>query len=67
MTGPRGLPPSAGYQVYLVRLWQERPGGPWRALAKDSQSGDEVRFATLEQLCLFLHERMAGSGDADTG
>jgi len=55
----RGQPP-AGYQAYLVRLWQESPRGAWRALAKDARTGDEVRFATLEQLFLFLHGRTTG-------
>jgi subtilisin-like proprotein convertase family protein len=55
----RGQPP-AGYQAYLVRLWQESPRGSWRALAKDARTGDEVRFATLEQLFLFLHGRTTG-------
>ncbi len=52
--------PSAGYQAYLVRLWQESPQGPWRALVKDARTGDEVRFATLEPLFLFLHGRTTG-------
>jgi hypothetical protein len=52
---------AAGYQAYLVRLWQQSPSGPWRALAKDSRSGEEVHFATLEQLFLFLHGRTTGA------
>ena len=52
--------PRRGYQAYLVRLWQESPQDLWRALAKDAQTGDEVRFATLEQLFLFLHARTTG-------
>jgi hypothetical protein len=49
-----------GYHAYLVRLWQERPQSPWRALAKDVRTGQEFRFATLEQLFLFLHGRTMG-------
>ncbi len=55
----RGQPP-AGYQAYLVRLWQESPRGAWRALIKDARTGDEVRFATVEQLFLFLHHQTMG-------
>lgn len=54
----RGQQPGR-YQAYLVRLWQEHPHAPWRALAKDARTGQEFRFATLEQLFLFLHERTA--------
>ena len=60
MTDVRCSQPPAGYQAYLVRLWQESPQGPWRALAKDARSGEEVHFSTLEQLFLFLHGRTAG-------
>lgn len=56
--GRRG--PYGEYQAYLVRLWQDGPDAPWRALARDAETGDEQRFATLEQLFLFLHHRTHG-------
>ncbi len=65
MTEARRGQPPAGYQAYLVRLWQESPRGPWRALTKDARTGDEVRFATLEQLFLFLHGRTTGEREQE--
>jgi hypothetical protein len=60
--------PHGGYQAYLVRLWQDSPDAPWRALTRDAETGDEQRFATLEQLFLFLHRRAHGTRtDASAG
>jgi hypothetical protein len=49
------------YQAYLVRLWQDSPGMPWRALARDAETGEECRFSTVEHLFLFLHRRTEGA------
>lgn len=42
------------YHSYLVRLWQEYPGAPWRASAQSVQSGKLIHFATLTALATFL-------------
>jgi hypothetical protein len=42
--------------AYLLRLWQEAPQTPWRALTRDVESGEERHFATLDQLFLFLYQ-----------
>jgi len=49
------------YRAYLVRLWQDSPHAPWRALARDVETGEERRFATVEHLFLFLHRRTEGA------
>jgi hypothetical protein len=48
------------YQAYLVRLWQDSPDMPWRALARDAETGAECRFPTIEHLFLFLHRKTEG-------
>ncbi|HEX6509652.1 MAG TPA: hypothetical protein VF221_18640 [Chloroflexota bacterium] len=55
------LRPSGNYRAYLVRLWQESPDIPWRVLARDVETGEECRFATIEQLFLFLHRQTEGA------
>lgn len=53
-------PRGEGYQAYLVRLWQERPDTPWRALVRDAANDEEHRFATIEDLFLFLRRQTDG-------
>jgi hypothetical protein len=50
------------YHAYLVRLWQDRPESPWRALTRDCANDEERRFATVEELFLFLHQQTDGAG-----
>ena len=57
--GQHARPPGA-YRAYLVRLWQDSAEGPWRAMAREAESGEEHRFATIEQLFLFLHRQTQG-------
>jgi hypothetical protein len=61
--GPPLIAPGA-YHAYLVRLWQDHPSSPWRASAQSVQSGEVVRFATLEALWQFL-ERATGPSPPD--
>ncbi|MEZ4705570.1 MAG: hypothetical protein R3A44_00105 [Caldilineaceae bacterium] len=42
------------YFSYLVRIWRDTPSTPWRASARSVQSGETVRFSTLEALYEFL-------------
>ena len=42
------------YRAYLVRLWRDDSQQPWRASAQSVQSGELVRFATLQELFIFL-------------
>ncbi len=42
------------YCSYLVRLWREQPGTAWRAAAQNVQTGEIVRFASIESLCRYL-------------
>jgi len=54
---------SSRYQVYLLRLWQERPASPgraavWRFSLEDPRTGRRHGFANLEGLMAFLRERL---------
>lgn len=42
------------YAAYLVRLWQDSDGGPWRASAQSAHTGDIQLFAGLDELFVFL-------------
>jgi hypothetical protein len=57
----------APYRAYLVRFWQEGPAVPWRALTRDAETQEERRFATVEQLFLFLYRQTEGAGSEGTG
>lgn len=42
------------YTAYLLRLWQERDGAPWRATLENSHTNQRSCFATLLDLVVFL-------------
>lgn len=54
-------PTSPQYRAYLVRLWRDGAHEPWRASAQSVQSGELIRFATLEELFAFLEIHMPDS------
>ena len=56
-------PPN--YSAYLVRLWQESPHAAWRASAQCASTGDKVYFASLNDLCTFLHTKTEAGQKAD--
>lgn len=47
------------YSAYLVRLWRDTPSTPWRASAQSVQSGETVRFGSLQALFAFLDAQTA--------
>jgi hypothetical protein len=53
-------PREERYHAYLVRLWQDGPDSPWRALTRNCANDEERRFATVEELFLFLHQQTDG-------
>ncbi len=55
-------PSDERYHAYLVRLWQDRPDRPWRALVRCCANDAEQRFATVEELFLFLYRQTDGAG-----
>jgi len=58
------------YRSYLVRLWREAPGDPWRCQVRCVGRGRERRFAGLAELFEFLVTDAAGGsegGEDDAG
>ncbi|MEM7115963.1 MAG: hypothetical protein AAF614_26210 [Chloroflexota bacterium] len=45
---------STNYRAYLLRLWRERPKGPWRASLEEAQSHEKRNFADVASLMVFL-------------
>jgi hypothetical protein len=54
------------YRSYLLRLWREAPGAPWRCQVQCVGTGREQRFAGLAELFEFLVADAAG-GVEETG
>ena len=55
--------PYRPYQAYLVRLWSEGAGTVWRASAQSVQSGETIRFASLDALFTFLYDQTCDPSD----
>ena len=41
-------------RLYLLNLWREAPGTPWRASLRQDGDAERIGFADLEALALFL-------------
>lgn len=46
--------PQSDYHAYLLRLWRESPGGPWRAWLQDAATGERHGFVSLSAVMRFL-------------
>lgn len=44
------------YAAYVLRLWQEREGFPWRATLVNPRTHERASFATLPDLVAFLED-----------
>jgi hypothetical protein len=55
------------YRSYMVRLWREAPGDPWRCQARCVGTGDLRRFAGLAELFEFLVADLAGGSEGREG
>ena len=58
------IPHQRGYQVYILRAWQERPASAhqepvWRFSLEDTGSGQRIGFSDLENLRDFLQAQIA--------
>jgi hypothetical protein len=52
----------AHHRLFLLRLWREEAGAPWRAILREANSQARVAFPDVEALALFLLQ-MADAGD----
>ncbi len=55
----------AHYHSYLVRLWCEQSPPQWRASLRSIQTGEERRFAHVEQLFIFLYAQTTAPSDEE--
>lgn len=62
-TNPHQSPVT--YHSYLIRLWQDHVQGPWRASAHCVQTGETVRFGSIEALLAYLMDQSATAREAD--
>ncbi|MBN1993911.1 MAG: hypothetical protein JW953_14520 [Anaerolineae bacterium] len=56
------------YQVYLLRLWQERPASPkcppvWRYSVENIRTHRRYGFGSLEELIAFFRTRSVNTKD----
>lgn len=55
MTHPEDSRPNGPRrQSFLLTLWQEQAGGPWRASLRPNDGGERQGFATVEHLAAHL-------------
>ncbi|MCB8926749.1 MAG: hypothetical protein H6652_14110 [Ardenticatenaceae bacterium] len=45
------------YHAYLLRIWREEEGMPWRATLQNPHTGEQEGFASVEQLIEFLRDK----------
>ena len=53
------LPRPSRYQAYLLRLWRDGPGAPWRAALEVPSGEATFRFGTVGALFAFLRDQLA--------
>ena len=49
------------YRSYLLRLWREQAGLPWRCQVQCVRSGKVRRFDGLDGFCEFLVDELGGN------
>jgi hypothetical protein len=42
------------YQSYILRIWQDQPGGDWRSSLTDTRTQECTAFPNLSELFAFL-------------
>lgn len=55
---------TTNYKGYLVRIWRSSSHSPWRASTRNTNTGEQHQFATLEALFLFLREETTDHHEA---
>ena len=55
------------YLAYLLRLWQTQDKGEigWRASLENAHTGEKLAFAHLDELVVFLRERIGLAAPAE--
>ncbi len=62
-----GLEPNSGlYYSYLLRLWRINSQPPrWQISIRDARTGESYKFEDMQQLTLFLDQRIAGESSVE--
>lgn len=47
---------TSNYKGYLVRIWRSSSQSPWRASTRNTKTGEQHQYSSLENLFLFLSE-----------
>ena len=59
MSEPSAPPPlPSRYQAYLLRLWRDGPGTPWRGSLEVPGAAAALRFGTVGALFAFLRDQL---------
>ena len=45
---------QSDYMAYLLRLWRDRDGAPWRASLENTSTGESKPFAEIRMLTAYL-------------
>lgn len=45
------------YHAYLLRIWREAEGMPWRATLQNPHTGEQEGFASVDQLIAFIRSK----------
>ena len=61
---PVGGSSTRRYHAFLLRLWQEEDGAPWRIQMEHPHTHEVVGFASLERLMQFLDEKLTSERQA---
>ena len=61
------LDPNSGlYFSYLLRLWRiNSQPARWQISVRDARTGESYKFEDLQQLMLFLDQRITGDSSAN--
>ncbi len=61
-------PKAATYRSYLLRLWcvDRCRASDWRASLEDSRTGEQIGFASMEDLFVFLLEQSKKTPSSDS-
>lgn len=47
------------YHAMMLRLWRDEHADNWRASIQDPHTGENHRFASIEQFCAYLHRKLS--------
>ncbi len=54
---------TTNHKSYMVRIWRSSSQSPWRASVRVTQTGEQIQFARLENLFLFLGKETTDQPD----